>query len=179
MKVVRKSGPADPILKEALKKLDGMVGKVGWFPSAKYPDGTSVAYVATVQEYGDPSHNIPPRPTGRQTKSKYGADWKRVAQEGAKAVMQGTTTVNVMFEKLVSLAAGQWRATITRLQQPPLKESTIDTRTRKTAAYQNLKTRKAKKKMREENRSNPTFVKPLVETAIMLNTLTYTVENKK
>lgn len=28
------------------------VAKVGWFPSAKYEDGTPVAYVAAIQEYG-------------------------------------------------------------------------------------------------------------------------------
>ena len=43
-----------------LKALAKIEGKVGWFESAEYPEGTPVAYVAAIQELGH--GKIPPRP---------------------------------------------------------------------------------------------------------------------
>jgi len=46
-------------LTRVMAKIDGLSkdlkareARVGWFPGAKYEDGTSVAYIATVQEFG-------------------------------------------------------------------------------------------------------------------------------
>ena len=39
---------------------------VGFLPGATYPNGTPVALVAAVQEYGSPKIGIPPRPCFRQ-----------------------------------------------------------------------------------------------------------------
>lgn len=51
--VKRTAGPAAQILATALTQLQGVSGKVGWFESSKYnPSGTSVAYVAAIQEFG-------------------------------------------------------------------------------------------------------------------------------
>ena len=44
---------------KALEKLADQIKKskleVGFFESAKYPDGTPVAYVAAIQEFGNPA----------------------------------------------------------------------------------------------------------------------------
>ena len=41
--------------------------KVGFFSTAKYDDGTPVANVAAIQEFGAPAVNIPERPFFRQS----------------------------------------------------------------------------------------------------------------
>ncbi|MDL2105264.1 hypothetical protein QQJ69_19235, partial [Proteus mirabilis] len=40
---------------------------VGFFEHSKYPDGTPIAYVASIQELGYPAGGIPPRPFLRPT----------------------------------------------------------------------------------------------------------------
>ena len=70
-----------------LKELSGVETKVGWFPSARYEDGTPVAYVASVQELGHGP--IPPRPFFRTTAAAEQAAWAKYAAQGAKAVLAG------------------------------------------------------------------------------------------
>jgi hypothetical protein len=77
MRVRHVSGNGRKALEVALQTLGNKVGKVGWFEGAKYPDGTQVAYVATIQEYGYSPKNIPPRPFMRPTIVKYRNTWDR------------------------------------------------------------------------------------------------------
>lgn len=50
---VKQSNPnAFKILLANLSTLDGLVGKTGWFATAKYEDGTPVAYIAAINEFG-------------------------------------------------------------------------------------------------------------------------------
>jgi hypothetical protein len=57
----------------AAKKAESV--RVGFLASAKYPDGTSVAMVAAIQEFGAPKVRIPPRPFMRNTVAKYKDEW--------------------------------------------------------------------------------------------------------
>lgn len=52
MKVTNTPGPAREKLRILVEGLGKSKGRVGWFESAKYADGTPVAYVAAIQEYG-------------------------------------------------------------------------------------------------------------------------------
>ena len=99
MKIERVSGAGSKQLEIALKNLQGKVGKVGWFEKSKYENGISVAYVATIQEYGYPAKNIPPRPFMRPTIVKQQVEWRKVAESGAKAVIEGNQRL-VMLWKL-------------------------------------------------------------------------------
>ena len=54
-------------LQAALEKIAEQAGKaksvsIGFMAGATYPDGTPVAMVAAIQNYGAPAANIPPRP---------------------------------------------------------------------------------------------------------------------
>ncbi len=49
-------------LQKALSAADKSDLQVGWFESAKYDDGTPVAGVAAIQEFGSAKNRIPPRP---------------------------------------------------------------------------------------------------------------------
>lgn len=56
--------------------------KVGILDNSKYPDGTSVATVAFMNEYG--TSKIPPRPFFRQTISEQKSNWTQLAKDAIK-----------------------------------------------------------------------------------------------
>jgi hypothetical protein len=159
---VRTKTEAGKHLEVALKNLEGKVGKVGWFEKSKYPDGTQVAYVATIQEYGYPAHNIPPRPFMRPTILNKRNEWVKIAESGAKAVIKGDQAIDSVIEAIGLKAAGDIRKTISLIWTPPLSPRTIQAR---------LNRRKNKKTVGNLD-------KPLVDTGIMLATLTNVVENE-
>ncbi len=162
-KVKRTSGPGGARLYNALKQIDSKVAKVGWFESSKYENGTPVAYIATIHEYGVPEKNIPMRPTMRPTMQAQRAQWASLAQAGFTGVFRGTETASTAMEKIGAKAAGDIRKAISQLHTPPLKVKTVKARLR------------GKKQGRVVSL---TIAKPLVDSGMLLNTLTHTVEDK-
>jgi hypothetical protein len=162
MTVKRVDGPGKKQLEIMIKGLGNKVGKVGWLDRSAYENGVTAAYVAAIQEYGYAPKNIPPRPFMRITIANKQQDWKRLAETGAKAIAKGNSNMTRVMEGIGLKAAGDVRRTISTIQNPPLKQSTIDARLRK--------------------RSNKTTVgnltKPLVDTGFMLATLTNSVEDE-
>lgn len=150
MTVRRVSGPSVD-LGSKLRALDGFVGKTGYFETARYPDGTPVAYVATVHEFGSPEGNIPARPTMRPTAARKQAEWGALAGQGARAVLRGEQSPEAVLELLALGAAGDVAQAIREVQTPALKPQTIE--------------RKG-------------FAKPLVDTGVMLQSVTGVVESK-
>ena len=63
---------------------------------------------------------------------------------------------------LGQLAAGDIRKKISEIQQPPLQEATV----------------KARKRRYKDRKTTGNLTKPLVDTAVMVNSVTNTVENK-
>jgi hypothetical protein len=162
-KVVRKPGPAVGFINVAVKDLDRVVEKVGWFETAHYPNGTPVALVAAVQEFGWPEHNIPPRLGMRATADAKREEWGTLAARGARAAMAGKWTVVEVFGALGLKAAGDLRKHITEVTQPPLKVDTV----------------KARLRGRDQGRFvSVTIAKPLVFTGHMLATLTNVTETR-
>ena len=157
MKIVRKEGPGAAVLKKALAGLSDVDGKVGWFPGAKYEDGTPVAQVAAENELG-----LHQRPFMRPTIIEKEKEWQGLAQSGAKAIIAGNETSETVMEKITLLAAGQIRKTISDITSPPLSPFTIAARLSKRA----------------DGKTIGSLTKPLIESALMLNTLTNTVEKK-
>lgn len=155
-RVAQKPGPGRAPLVAAIKTLDGERGKVGWFESAKYEDGTPVAYVATIQEYGYAGGNIPPRPYFRPTVEGKRNEWRQAGERASRALVRGAMSGSVM-ELLASKAAGDARKAISQVYSPALKPTTLYAR------------------QRRRNSS----VKPLVDSGTMLATLTHTVERTK
>lgn len=162
MKVERKPGPGAETLKVLIAGLSNMTAKVGWFESAKYEDGTNVAYVATIHEYGAPAQGIPARPFMRPTAEAKQENWKQTARQGAQAVADGGKTSMDVMEALGALAAGDVRRTISQLTSPPLAPSTIAGRLRKRA----------------DKKTVGLLTKPLVDTGTMITTLSHLVEDK-
>lgn len=160
MKVVRKPGPNGGTreLIATMKALEGVVGKVGFFESAKYNDkkGTPVAYVAAIHEYGSAPQGIPARPFFRPTIAREGAAWGVAFGKGAKAIVKGNQTPFSVMDAVGQLAAGDVKRTIADLQSPPLDPDTIAARRRR---YKDKKT-------------TGNLTKPLVDTSIMVDSVT-------
>lgn len=132
-----------------LDGLDGLEGKVGWLESASYADGTPVAYVATIHEFGAPSQGIPARPFMRPTVAEKGQSWVDLLGQGAKASMNGGPTPEAVLEAVTLRAAGDVAKSIRAVSSPPLKPATV---------------------------ARKGFDKPLVDTGQMLQSVTGKVE---
>lgn len=119
--------------------------KVGFLSGASYPNGTPVALIAAIQNWGAPSRGIPPRPFFSNMIADKRPEWGPAL--GALLVANGYDA-----QRALALAgegiAGQLRQSIRDTNEPPLAESTI----------------------RRKGHS-----KPLVDTGHMLNSVDYEV----
>lgn len=159
-KVKRTSGPvSSEKLSVILSDMDGVRGKVGWFESAKYPDGAPVAGIAAIQEFGSVKNNIPPRPFMRPTVRRCTPIWGKIAAQGSKAVLNGNATMADVMEGIGLNAVGEIRRSISQVTEPPLKPATVAARRRARATGQ-------------------ASDKPLIDTKRMFDTITHTVEDK-
>lgn len=163
-KVTRSPGPAKALLEAALKQLDKVEGRVGWFSGNSYPNGgPPVAYVASVHEYGYPEGNIPPRLGMRGVNRDERNAWSTLSQKLSREVIQGKRTAESMMELQGAKAAGDYRKHITGPIQPPLKPATVVARLSRYAHV-------SKKSI------SVTVAHPLTDRKILLNTLTNTTE---
>lgn len=181
MATVKRSNPkAFETLDAKLKELEGVQAKVGWFSSAKYEDGTPVAYVAAIQELGHGP--IPPRPYMRPTAKQERGKWGATVANGAKQVLAGKTTVNDVMQKIGSVAEGDVLQAIVDITTPPLSAITIQLRAMKKRNPDLKITGKtvgeAAAIVNDPDYVAPTDVstKPLNDTGTMIATLTHVVE---
>jgi hypothetical protein len=129
----------------ALSNLADKIGgvrllKVGFLMGATYyPDGTSVAAVAAYNEFGVPTHNQPPRPFFRNMIAAQSGKWGRMA---AVLLKQHDLDVDVTLDDLGREIQERIKESITLLLTPKLADITI---------------------------ARKGFSKPLIETALMLN----------
>lgn len=119
--------------------------RVGFLEKAKYPDGTSVAMVAAIQDFGAPSVGIPPRPFFRNMVRRKQREWPPAV---AKLLKSNRYDVDKTLKMVGEAIAGQLRQSIQDTNSPPLKPATIR--------------RKG-------------FAKPLVDTGHMLDSVDYEV----
>ena len=138
-----------------LKKIENANLQIGWF-DAKYEDGTPVAQVAMIQEFGAPEKNIPPRPFMRPAKMEHAKDWKAQFEKAAKNLHKGRIREEDILNELGDRIVADIRGAIMDVHFPPLKEQT-------------LKTRRGK-----GNYSD----KPLIDTKRLFDTLDKKVEMK-
>ncbi len=124
MEVKRTHPKAFDELELKLKELEGYEGRVGWFPGAEYADtGTSVAYIAAIQELG--YGPIPPRPFMRPAATKNQSAWKKVASDGAKQILAGKVSGQDVMEALTATAQGNVQEAIAGVNSPPLSPITL------------------------------------------------------
>ena len=95
--------------------------RIGFLENAKYPDGTPVAMIAAINEYGRPPLQ-PPRPFFRRMISKYSGEWPEAIGNLLKA--NDLDAVKTLDQAGAAIA-GQLRQSIVDLVSPPLAPSTI------------------------------------------------------
>ena len=160
-KVTKKSGPGLKRL-EAIALLNKTQVRVGWFESAKYEDGTPVAYIAAIQNFGYAPKNIPPRMGLAAMMTKRKSEWRGIAGKSAEAVMSGGDPLTYL-EAMGGFAEGNIREQIASVFDPPLAAATIAARLRKTA----------------DGKLTNTLTKPLNDTGHMLATVTHLLNGAK
>ena len=102
-----------------------MVAQIGFPSGANYEDGTSVAYVATIQEFGAPAVNIPPRPFMRPTVASQKDKWVKILSNDVPKVAMGKMSAFDALDKVGMQAAADIQTTISKVYSPPLKSATI------------------------------------------------------
>lgn len=178
-RVVRKKGPGAERLKVLLEGLQSdKVGKVGWFASSKYEDGTPVAYVAAIQEFG--YGPIRARPFMRSSIKMYKDDWRALAESGARAILAGNVTIDQVLEGIGMQAAGDIALTISQIYSPTLSPITVELR-RARRAGETINGRRVGEAAKATQSAfwsggSGSAYKPLVDTGYMISTLTSTVE---
>lgn len=151
---ITRSGNSEAI-KKMLKSLQKKQIQVGFFETAKYEDGTPIAYVAAIQEFGHGP--IPPRPFMRPAELENKSKWQAGIAAGVKSALNGAITIDHALEQVGMVAAGDVRKAVKAVTAPPLAESTVRAR----------QSRKKGKKAASR--------KPLVDTGQMIQAVTSAV----
>jgi len=166
---------------QRLDELDKFNAKVGWFESAKYPEGTPVAYVAAIQEYG--SGPIPPRPFMRPTMDKKQNEWKQVAGHAAKQILDGKMDAKQGMALLATTAEADIAETISKVSAPPLSPITLVARLFKKQGRKIsggvIGEIAARLHAGEKFDLSGISTKPLNDTGRMVATLTHVVEDSE
>jgi len=179
-RVIRVKGGAMEGLLMRLEELEKTKLKIGVFESAKYEDGTPVAGVAAVQELGSPKMGIPPRPFFRTTAEEKKGEWGSLFERASKAIVEGKISPYDAMDRIGLQVAGQIKTTITNIQAPPLSPVTLHLRKLKqqgeTITGSIVAGVKQKAAKGEELDTSGVSTKPLVDDAILLNSITHAVE---
>lgn len=133
-----------------LERVAGQVSRpatlrVGFLEGATYPDGTPVAMVAAIHNWGAPRAGIPPRPFFSNMIAKKQAEWGPAT---ARLLEQNNYDIVVTFRMVGEAISGQLRQEIINTNSLSLAASTIR--------------RKG-------------FAKPLINTSHMINSTDYEV----
>lgn len=101
--------------------------RVGFLEGATYPDGTSVAMVAAINEFGAPSRGQPPRPFFRRMIAEKKGEWGPALGIQLKKTNYNQ---NAALEIVGMGIEGQLRQSIVDLTDPPLAKTTIEAKSR-------------------------------------------------
>jgi hypothetical protein len=134
-------------LVEITAKLDNYATlHVGFLQGARYPDGTSVAMVAAIMNYGAPRAGIPPRPFFSQMIAAKSPEWPAAMAGLLKSTGYDTKKTLALTGEAIK---GQLQTAIRDFDGVPLKPATI----------------------KRKGHS-----KPLVDTGQLLNSVAYEVK---
>ncbi|MFY2034873.1 hypothetical protein ACOTDT_17155 [Achromobacter xylosoxidans] len=110
-------------LKEMADKVgDGGTLRTGFLENATYPDGTPVAYVAAIQEFGSPEKGIPPRSFFRTMIAAKKKDWPRALGALAK---NNDYDIDKALGQMGEGIKGQLQESIREVDGPALSKVTL------------------------------------------------------
>lgn len=107
------------------KQFKGQQAKIGWPSGKQYPDGTPVAYVAAIQNFGVPEKSIPPRPMLKPTVEQNQARWAQLMQNMTREVAHGGMDAFDALDTLGRVAAMDLQAMIAQINEPELSPVTV------------------------------------------------------
>ena len=170
------------LLATRLKQLEKTKVESGLFETSVYPDGTSAAYVASIQEYGYQGGgvNIPPRPFLRPAIANHSKQWaKLAATEGAKS-LKGMETTTQAANKLGLTIEGDILESMLDPKEPLSRVTLLLRKWRDEGRDINKSTVEA---ARRELANNPNVAvssntTPLSDTGYLMSSLTYEVTVK-
>lgn len=133
------------LAKIAANLKDGATLRVGFLEGATYPDGTPVAMIAAIQNFGAPSVGIPPRPFFSSMVAKRKGEWPKALATNLKA---NDYDVDKTLRQAGAAIQGQLQQSIQDTNAPPLSPVTI---------------------------ARKGFDKPLIDTGHMLNSIDFEI----
>lgn len=182
------------VIRVDLKNIQGLRAKlvnlasaelqVGWFEGTQYNDGTPVAGVAAVQEFGSASRAIPPRPFFRPTIAEQQGEWTKKTESILSRYIGGSLTSEQSLNVIGAMVVGDVQDKISTINSPKLSPVTIALRRLRDDGVQISGSlvgqvaqaiadgKTAKGELGDQTYPN---VKPLNDTGYMLATLTYNV----
>ncbi len=101
------------------------VAQFGVPQGLEYEDGTSVAYVAAIQEFGAPEAKIPPRPFLRPSIAQDKDKWVKILEAQIPKVQAGQITADQALLGVGAVAVGDIQAMIASINSPPLSPITV------------------------------------------------------
>jgi hypothetical protein len=149
---------------------------VGFLENATYPNGTPVAMVAAIQEFGAPKVGIPPRPFMRNAVAAHKAEWPKAAADLLKAT---DYDVHKTLELVGEGIKGQIQQSISDLMEPPLGPVTLMLRMMRignvNAPVTFAMVREARRRVAAGERASGVSTKPLIDTGHLFASVDYEV----
>ena len=118
-------------LKAKLAQAQKLKLQVGWLESAKYDDGTNVAGIMAIQEFGSRKNSIPARPFMRPAIADNQDKWRQLVTDGLVAVFSGNADYKQVLTALGLTAEADIKNAIVNGQHAPLSPITIALRKHK------------------------------------------------
>lgn len=112
-------------LEKLPKEFEGMVAQVGFPSGISYEEGTPVAYVAAIQEFGAPEVSIPPRPFIRPTINSKKDEWIQTIEKGIPKVIKEEITAFDVLDLVGMQASADIQEAIANVYSPPLRPITV------------------------------------------------------
>lgn len=168
-------------LEQRIRALSGKTIQAGFFPEAAYADGTPVAYVAAIQEYGSPEAGIPARPFMRSTVAEQKKQWGDDLARGVKAAFRGAIEADDVFEQVGGVMAADIQETIASIETPPLSPITVMLRGMRRndtgLVVTGATVGEAARRVAAGDTNYGASTKPLVDEGILLASVTHKVES--
>lgn len=112
-------------LERVPEEFEGMVAQIGFPSGINYEDGTSVAYVAAIQEFGAPAVGIPARPFIQPTVKEKKDTWVTIIEKQLPKVALGKMSAFDVLDLVGISAAADIQTKISSIYTPPNSPATI------------------------------------------------------
>lgn len=112
-------------LERVPEEFESMVAQIGFPSGINYEDGTSVAYVAAIQEFGAPAVGIPPRPFMQPTVKEKKDTWVKIIEKQLPKVALGKMSAFDVLDLVGISAAADIQTKISSIYTPPNAPATI------------------------------------------------------